>query len=63
MAKKDIIKILNSASRDNLVNLTAENLQTGELALIREANYERLYCKNAKDEIVPIHTRIDGGEF
>lgn len=63
MAKKDIIKILNSNSRDNLVNLTAENLQTGELALITENNYERLYCKNANDEIVPIHTRVDGGEL
>ena len=63
MAKKDIIKILNSNSRDNLVNLTSENLQTGELALITETDYERLYCKNANNEIVPIHSRIDGGEF
>ena len=62
MAKKDVIKILNSNSRDNLVNLNSENLQTGELALITETDYERLYC-NANDEIVPIHTRVDGGEF
>lgn len=63
MAKKDIIKILNSNSRDNLVNLNSENLQTGELALITETDYERLYCKNSNNEIVPIHTRVDGGEF
>lgn len=49
MAKKDVIKILNSNSRDNLVNLNSENLQTGELALITETDYERLYCKNAND--------------
>lgn len=63
MAKKDVIKILNSNSRDNLANLNQDNMQTGELALITETNYERLYCKNANNEIVPIHTRVDGGEF
>lgn len=61
--KKDIIKILNSNSRDNLSGLTSDKLEIGELALITETNYERLYCKNSNDEVVPIHRRFDGGEI
>ena len=61
--KKDIIKILNSNSRDNLSGLTGDNLEVGELALITEADYERLYCKNNDNEIVPIHRIADAGEI
>ena len=61
--KKDIIKILNSNSRDNLSGLTSDKLEIGELALITETNYERLYCKNSNDEVVPIHRIFDGGEI
>ena len=61
--KKDIIKILNSNSRDNLSGLTSDKLEVGELALITETNYERLYCKNSNDEVVPIHRIFDGGEI
>ena len=63
MAKKDIIKIMNSDSRNNLSGLTPDMLEVGELALITEADYERLYCKNVNDEIVPIHRTIDCGEI
>ena len=61
--KKDIIKILNSNSRDNLSGLTPDKLEVGELALITETNYERLYCKNSNGDVVPIHRRFDGGEI
>ena len=61
--KKDIIKILNSNSRENLSGLTADSLEVGELALITEADYERLYCKNSDGEIVPIHRIADAGEI
>ena len=61
--KKDIIKILNSNSRDNLSGLTGDNLEVGELALITEADYERLYCKNNDGEVVPIHRILDAGEI
>ena len=63
MAKKDIIKFLNSDSREKLSGLTPEMLETGELALITETGYERLYCKNVNDEIVPIHRILDSGEI
>ena len=63
MAKKDIIKIMNSDSREKLSGLTPDMLEVGELALITEADYERLYCKNVNDEIVPIHRTIDCGEI
>ena len=61
--KKDIIKILNSNSRDNLSGLTSDKLEIGELALITETNYERLYCKNSNGDVVPIHRIFDGGEI
>ena len=63
MAKKDIIKFLTSDSREKLSGLTADSLEVGELALITEADYERLYCKNVNDEIVPIHRILDAGEI
>ena len=63
MAKKDIIKILNSDSREKLSGLTADLLEVGELALITETDYERLYCKNNDNEIVPIHRVLDAGEI
>ena len=63
MAKKDIIKIMNSDSREKLSGLTPDMLEVGELALITETDYERLYCKNVNDEIVPIHRTIDCGEI
>ena len=63
MAKKDIIKFLSSDSREKLSGLTADSLEVGELALITEADYERLYCKNVNDEIVPIHRILDAGEI
>ena len=63
MPKKDIIKIMNADSRDKLSGLTPEMLEVGELALITETDYERLYCKNVNDEIVPIHRTIDCGEI
>ena len=63
MAKKDIIKIMNSDSREKLSGLTPDMLEVGELALITEADYERLYCKNVNDEIVPIHRIADAGEI
>ena len=61
--KKDIIKIMNSDSRNNLSGLTGDNLEVGELALITEADYERLYCKNNDGEVVPIHRIADAGEI
>ena len=63
MTKKDIIKIMNSDSRNNLSGLTGDNLEVGELALITEADYERLYCKNNDGEVVPIHRIADAGEI
>lgn len=39
------------------------HFKLGELALIRETNYERLYCKNTNNEIVPIHRIMGCGEF
>ena len=63
MAKKDIIKIMNSDSREKLSGLTPDMLEVGELALITEADYERLYCKNNNNEVVPIHRIFDGGEI
>ena len=56
--KKDIIKILNSNSRDNLSGLTSDKLEVGELALITETNYERLYCKNSNGDVVPIFAEL-----
>ena len=61
--KKDIIKIMNSDSRNNLSGLTSDKLEVGELALITEADYERLYCKNNDGEVVPIHRIADAGEI
>lgn len=63
MVKKDIIKIMNSDSREKLSGLTPEMLEVGELALITETDYERLYCKNINNEIVPIHRTADAGEI
>ena len=63
MAKKDIIKFMSSDSREKLSGLTPEMLEVGELALITEADYERLYCKNSGGEVVPIHTIVDAGEI
>ena len=63
MTKKDIIKIMNSDSRNNLSGLTSDTLETGELALITENNYERLYCKNNSGDVVPIHRIADAGEI
>ena len=63
MPKKDIIKIMNADSREKLSGLTPEMLEVGELALITETDYERLYCKNVDDEIVPIHRTINCGEI
>ena len=40
---------MNSDSRNNLSGLTPDMLEVGELALITEADYERLYCKNVND--------------
>lgn len=54
MAKKDIIKIMNADSRNKLSGLTPDMLEVGELALITESDYERLYCKNANDEFLII---------
>ena len=61
--KKDIIKIMNADSRNKLSGLTSDTLETGELALITENDYERLYCKNNDNEIVPIHRIADAGEI
>ena len=63
MAKKDIIKFLSSDSREKLSGLTPDMLEVGELALITETDYERLYCKNVNDEIVPIHRILNAGEI
>ena len=63
MTKKDIIKIMNSDSRNNLSGLTSDTLETGELALITENDYERLYCKNNDGDVVPIHRIADAGEI
>ena len=61
--KKDIIKFINSNNRNSLSGLTSDILETGELALITEKNYERLYCKNNEGNVVPIHRRLDAGEI
>ena len=63
MAKKDIIKIKNTSNRANLSNLTSDTLEVGELALVTEKNYERLYCKNSNGDVVPIHRIADAGEI
>ena len=63
MAKKDIIKFMNSDSREKLSGLTPDMMEVGELALITENNYERLYCKNNNNEVVPIHRIADAGEI
>ena len=54
---------MNSDSRNKLSGLTGDNLEVGELALITEADYERLYCKNNDGEVVPIHRIADAGEI
>ena len=54
---------MNSDSREKLSGLTPEMLEVGELALITEADYERLYCKNNDGEVVPIHRTVDCGEI
>lgn len=59
----DIIKIKSSDKKENINNLTPELLDIGELALVRESNYERLYCKNTDNEIVPIQRIVNAGEI
>ena len=54
---------MNSDSRNKLSGLTSDKLETGELALITENDYERLYCKNNDGEVVPIHRIADAGEI
>ena len=54
---------MSSDSREKLSGLTPDMLEVGELALITENNYERLYCKNNDGEVVPIHRIFDAGEI
>ena len=61
MADRIIIK--NTTLEANLDNIQATDILNGELLLVREADKERLYCKNAADEIVPVHIILDAGSF
>lgn len=61
MADKIIIK--NTAQEANLNNVQAADVLNGELLLVREADKERLYCKNSTGEISPIHRFWNAGEF
>ena len=59
----DRIIIKNTAVAANIETLSPDDLLDGELALVREKDKERLYCKNAEGEIVPINRILDCGVF
>ena len=59
----DRIIIRNTGQEANLENIQATDVLNGELLLVREADKERLYCKNSVGGITPIHRITDAGDF
>lgn len=59
----DRIIIRNTGQEANLENIQATDVLNGELLLVREANKERLFCKNSAGVLTPIHRIADAGDF
>ena len=59
----DRIIIKNTGQEANLEKIQATDVLNGELLLVREADKERLYCKNSAGVLTPIHRITDAGDF
>ena len=59
----DKIIIRNTDSETKIGGVQATDVLNGEMLLVREADKERLYCKNSDGEIAKIHRIVDAGNF